>query len=143
MKPLLKVRLHSRTPSSFRLRLTLRFRRSWTSWRLRRATRRLPRLQRRLALLQRQTDSQLLRLKQTEQLSLALLQVLQELADSQLYRETGQLEPLQPEGHWLPEPKPAPMEELLPPPRALLSPEELTRLAGPQPPLTSPPSSES
>lgn len=120
-------------PSSFRLRATLRSRRSWTRWHLRRTQHRLQREVRRLVLLQQLTDSQLLLVKQLEQRLHPLLQAPQELQESREYREAGS-PPLLLQG---------PMEPLVPqaPPMLLLEPVEPVRVnlhhpPPPQQPLT-------
>ena len=77
-----------RKPSSFRLTLALRSRLSWTRWSLRRAERRLMREQRRLELMLQQQDSQLLLLKELEERQYQLHHRLQEMAESQQFRET-------------------------------------------------------
>ena len=77
-----------RNPSSFRLTLALRSRLSWTRWSLRRAERRLTREQRRLELMLQQQDSQLLLLKELEERQYQLQHRLQEMAESQQFRET-------------------------------------------------------
>ena len=77
-----------RKPSSFRLTLALRSRLSWTRWSLKRAERRLTREQRRLELMLQQQDSQLLLLKELEERQYQLRHRLQEMAESQQFRET-------------------------------------------------------
>ncbi len=73
--------------STSRLRLTQRSRLSWTSWRLRRATRAQARAEQRLVLLQLETDHQLLRLKELEQERLSLLHRQAEMAEARSFRE--------------------------------------------------------
>ena len=82
------MHLLRRKPSSFRLTLALRSRLSWTRWSLRRAERRLTRERRRLELMLRQQDSQLLLLKELEERQYQLQHRLQEMAESQQFRET-------------------------------------------------------
>ena len=77
-----------RKPSSFRLTLALRSRLSWTHWSLRRVEKRQLREQRRLELMLRQQDSQLLLLKELEERQYQLQHRLQEMAESQQFRET-------------------------------------------------------
>ena len=77
-----------RKPSSFRLTLALRSRLSWTHWSLRRVEKRQLREQRRLELMLRQQDSQLLLLKELEERQYQLHHRLQEMAESQQFRET-------------------------------------------------------
>ena len=77
-----------RKPSSFRLTLALRSRLSWTRWSLRRVEKRQLREQRRLELMLRQQDSQLLLLKELEERQYQLHHRLQEMAESQQFRET-------------------------------------------------------
>ena len=77
-----------RKPSSFRLTLALRSRLSWTHWSLRRVEKRQLREQRRLGLMLRQQDSQLLLLKELEERQYQLQHRLQEMAESQQFRET-------------------------------------------------------
>ena len=77
-----------RKPSSFRLTLALRSRRSWTHWSLRRVEKRQLREQRRLELMLRQQDSQLLLLKELEERQYQLQHRQQEMAESQQFRET-------------------------------------------------------
>lgn len=77
-----------RKPSSFRLTLVLRSRLSWTHWSLRRVEKRQLREQRRLELMLRQQDSQLLLLKELEERQYQLQHRLQEMAESQQFRET-------------------------------------------------------
>ena len=77
-----------RKPSFFRLTLALRSRLSWTHWSLRRVEKRQLREQRRLELMLRQQDSQLLLLKELEERQYQLQHRLQEMAESQQYRET-------------------------------------------------------
>ena len=77
-----------RKPSSFRLTLALRSRLSWTHWSLRRVEKRQLREQRRLDLMLRQQDSQLLLLKELEERQYQLQHRLQEMAESQQFRET-------------------------------------------------------
>lgn len=80
--------LRRRRPSSFRLTLALRSRLSWTRWSLKRVEKQQLREQRRLELMLRQQDSQLLLLKELEERQLQLLHRQQEMAESQLYRES-------------------------------------------------------
>lgn len=61
------MRLVPRKLSSFRLVAMQTLRRSWTRWSLRKTRRQAVRAARRLILLQVETDSQLLRLKELEQ----------------------------------------------------------------------------
>ena len=77
-----------RKPSSFRLTLALRSRLSWTRWSLRRVEKRQLREQRRLELMLRQQDSQLLLLKELEERQYQLQHRLQEMTESQQFRET-------------------------------------------------------
>lgn len=82
--------LRARASSSL---MTLRRRvwRSWSSWRLRRATRRLAKREQHLLLLRLETDRALLMLKEAEQQVAMLSHRLQETAESELFRRTGQL----------------------------------------------------
>lgn len=84
----------SRKPSTWVLTLRLRCRRSWTSWRLSRTSRRLAREDRRAALLQQSLDSSLLRIKELEQLERMQEHRLQEMAESEQFRQTGSLPPV-------------------------------------------------
>ena len=77
-----------RKPSSSRLTLALRSRLSWTRWSLKRVERRQTREQRRLELMLRQQDTQLLLLKELEERQYQLHHRLQEMAESQQFRET-------------------------------------------------------
>ena len=77
-----------RKPSSFRLTLALRSRLSWTRWSLKRVARKLVREHRRLELMLQQQDSQLLLLKELEERQYQLHHRLQEMAESQQFRET-------------------------------------------------------
>ena len=77
-----------RKPSSSRLTLALRSRLSWTRWSLKRVARKLVREHRRLELMLQQQDSQLLLLKELEERQYQLQHRLQEMAESQQFRET-------------------------------------------------------
>ena len=77
-----------RKPSSFRLTLALRSRRSWTRWSLKRVARKLVREHRRLELMLQQQDSQLLLLKELEERQYQLGHRLEEMAESRSFRET-------------------------------------------------------
>lgn len=81
----MKLRLR-RNPSSFRLTLALRFRRSWTRWHLRRTVRAMVRTQRQVELMLRQADSLLLRQKEQELLEEMLQHRLWEMEASQQFR---------------------------------------------------------
>lgn len=88
-------------PSNFRLRVTRRLARSWTSWSRRTATRRLAKAERRLTLLQLETDRTLLVIKEQGQRLLQLEHREQELLESQLWREE-QVTPELPESPLIP-----------------------------------------
>lgn len=97
-----------RKPSSFRpiLRLSLRSRACWASWRLSRSRRLLTREQRRTALLLQAADSSLLRQKELEQLLRLHQHRLAEMRGSKALREQALLPEL--------EQRPLPPELLVP-----------------------------
>ena len=92
-----KHRHKNRIPSSYRIRVALRLTTLWTSWSLKRAVKKHQRLQKKIPLLQRQVDSLLVQEKQAEQLAQMRLHQLQELKESQLYREQKSLVEMTPE----------------------------------------------
>jgi len=77
------LRALSRTLLSFRLAVTQRLRRSWTTWLLRRTTQALPRAQRLVQLQQKELQAQLLRTKELAQRQVQLRHRLQELYPTQ------------------------------------------------------------
>lgn len=83
----------SRTASSSRLTLGLRWARFWTSWRLSRIPKQQAKAERRLTLLLEATDQQHLHLKELEERHLLLTQQFQEQRESRVYRRTGLLPP--------------------------------------------------
>ena len=79
--------------SNFRLRVTLRLRRSWISWSKKRAAKKLLKAQKRLILLQELTDSQQLEVKNLELKVLQMARTTLELEEIHLYRTKGELTP--------------------------------------------------
>lgn len=77
--------------SNFRLRVTLRLRRSWISWSKKQAAKKLLKAQKRLILLQELTDSQQLEVKNLELKVLQMARTSLELEEIHLYRTKGEL----------------------------------------------------
>ena len=82
-----------RPRSIFRLTVTQRLLRSWTSWRIRKVAKAKLRADRKLRLLQLELDSQLLRQKLLEQREQLLLLTQQELREAEHFRLKGELPP--------------------------------------------------
>ena len=86
-------------PSTKRLTLSQRLRRSWTLSRVRRTTKRLKKEQKRLLLMRVQMDYQLLRVKQLEETMLLLEAQHQEMVNSHHFRMTGEVSPSETKAH--------------------------------------------
>lgn len=85
-----------KAPSSATLSLMQGLRRSWERWLIRWTRAKAKRAQRRLTLLQQETDSQLLRVKELRQRETQLEHRQQEMAESQQFRQGTMVLPEQP-----------------------------------------------
>ena len=99
--------------SSFRLKVTQRFRRSWTHWRLQRTGKQLLKAEARLLLLQLEVDSQHLRVKELVQQRASLQHRLKEELESQEWHLAQPLLSQEPEPELPPEPPVDPLREKL------------------------------
>lgn len=89
-------RPRSRKPSRWGLTLRLRWRRSWTSWRLARSAKKRAREEKRLQLLLMSLDSSQLRIKELELREAMLAHRMTEMAESRQHRTAGVLPPATP-----------------------------------------------
>lgn len=78
-------------PSTLRLRWTRSLRQSWTRWRLKRTARKIQKEQRRLTQMQLALDSQLLLMKELDQVQDQLRHRLQEMAEAEAFHQRGLL----------------------------------------------------